>query len=236
MKILIKKIIVFATILSMMFGSMIVNTFADEPTQEELLAQYYAALAAMTEDEQAALAAKQAEIVAQDNMVYLQLMALKEKFPDGMKWGMEKIYISANKGRMLGGLQHACGAFAVRLQDIVFGTGRKVKVKKTNILSLANGTYSMHLTYYPQTGQYGAWELDGYNGDNAQINMNFEKIWNELRVGDVVADLNHAVIVLSKTPDSITVAEGNNDGKVRWGRRILKESLRKGLQIVETMY
>ncbi len=236
---LLRKLIVIITVICLSLGSTMVMAFADEhePTQEELLAQYYAALAKMTGDEQAALLAKQNEIIAQDNMVFAQIMALKEQFPDGMQWGMEKLYTSPNKGRAMWGQQHACGAFALMVQDMIFGTGRKVNVKQTGILKAVSGrSYQMTLTYYPQTGQYGAWELVGYNGDNPVINQNFEKIWAELRVGDVIADLNHAVVVLTKSPDAITVVEGNSGGKVRWGRRILKESLRKGMQLVESMY
>ncbi|MSU02333.1 S-layer homology domain-containing protein [Tissierella pigra] len=51
------------------------------------------------------------------------------------------------------------------------------------------------------------------------INKNFDGI----RVGDIVGYNNHVVIVIDKTDNKIVIAEGNNGGKVRWGRVITRE-------------
>lgn len=55
-----------------------------------------------------------------------------------------------------------------------------------------------------------------------------------LQAGDIVVDGNHSSVVLTKGDDYITVAEGNNGGKVKWGRKISKDLLRVSLMTVES--
>lgn len=52
------------------------------------------------------------------------------------------------------------------------------------------------------------------------LNSKFDGI----RVGDRVGNSHHVVIVIDKTDNKIVIAEGNNSGKVRWGRVITRES------------
>lgn len=241
----------FAIILSVVLciGSTFVSAYADEPTQEELLAQYYAALAAMSGEDAAAVeaqaAAQQAQAAAkiaaqqaEDNTVLAQILAQKASFPEGTPWGDANTYRTINRGHGNSGVVSACQAFTYLLQDTVF-PGRKVHYKDSRMIRMIlphGGQYSVGLDYYPQTGDYGCWEIRGYMGDNPAINQKFEEMWNSIRIGDIVNDYNHSVLVIGKTPDRITVVEGNRGGKVHWGRQILKESLRKGLASIETVY
>lgn len=71
-----------------------------------------------------------------------------------------------------------------------------------------------------------------YDGTDSKINSNFEKIWNSLKVGDMIVDANHAAVVLTKNDNSITVVEGNSNGKVAWGRFISKETMKVALYSV----
>ena len=238
----IKRLLVLVLSLTLIAGSTFVNAYADEPTQEELLAQYYAALAQMTGDEAAAAQARDAAQIAarqaEDNAVLAKILAQKELFPEGTPWGDANTYKTIAKGHGNSGVVSACQAFSYMLQDSVFG-GKKIYYRETKLLRnfLPNGgQYLLTLNYYPQTGDYGCWELSGYAGDNPVTNQKFEELWNKLRIGDIVNDSYHSVLVIGKTSDRITVVEGNRGGKVHWGRVILKESLRKGLSSVETVY
>lgn len=48
----------------------------------------------------------------------------------------------------------------------------------------------------------------------------------------MIVDANHAAVVLTKNDNSITVVEGNSNGKVAWGRFISKETMKVALYSV----
>ena len=54
--------------------------------------------------------------------------------------------------------------------------------------------------------------------------------YSQIRVGDILRVNNdgHSVIVLYVNADSVTVAEGNFNGKVHWGREIKMSEIRNG--------
>ncbi|MBQ9233606.1 MAG: hypothetical protein IJ167_06180 [Lachnospiraceae bacterium] len=56
------------------------------------------------------------------------------------------------------------------------------------------------------------------------------KDWDNIRVGDILRVNNdsHSVIVLSVSGDTITVAEGNYNSSIHWGRQISRASLKNG--------
>lgn len=179
----------------------------------------------------------------EDAVILSKILELQALYPQGTAWGMGNTYKTINKGRINGGTVYACQAFAYLVQDYAFGAGHKVKGKATGLEQWVNknllgvyGSWSASLVYYPETGDFGAWEVQGYDGSDPTVNANFEKIYANLRVGDIVQDVYHMVVVLSKDETGITVAEGNNNGMVKYGRRITKESLRRSLIRVETMY
>ncbi len=55
--------------------------------------------------------------------------------------------------------------------------------------------------------------------------------WNNIRVGDIIRVNNntHSVIVLSVSGDDITVAEGNYNSRIRWGRVLSRSRLAAGM-------
>ena len=59
-----------------------------------------------------------------------------------------------------------------------------------------------------------------------------------IRVGDVlrVDNDSHSVVVLKVSSKSITVAEGNYNNSIHWGRTISLSTLKKTLDYVETRY
>lgn len=59
-----------------------------------------------------------------------------------------------------------------------------------------------------------------------------------LRVGDelMMGNKNHTVVVLQVNEDSVTVVEGNYNGKVHWGRVIPFSSLDPAQTFISTMY
>lgn len=239
---IIRRLAIIIMSLTLALGCLTVSAFADEPTQEELLAQYYAALAAMSNDSSTAEAAKEQEKqikkAAQDASVMAQIMALQAQYPEGMPWDESNVYKTINKGRGNLGVVSACQAFAYLIQDTIF-PGKKVYFKDTGIMKKlfpAGGSFTVSLTYYPDTEDYGCWEIEGYNGDNPVINQSFEKYYSKLRPGDIICDPMHACVIISKDDNYVTVVEGNRGGKVHWGRRISKESLRRGLEYIETVY
>ena len=65
------------------------------------------------------------------------------------------------------------------------------------------------------------------------MNEDFERIYEMIKVGDLVSDSNHISMVLSKDETGITVVEGNFNGRVHWDRTIKKDALRKALFTVE---
>lgn len=64
--------------------------------------------------------------------------------------------------------------------------------------------------------------------------------WDSLGVGDRIRYNNHgtdhSVVVLGIENDSITVAEGNYDGKIHWGRRISRREIESNFIFWETCY
>ena len=88
--------------------------------------------------------------------------------------------------------------------------------------------------YYIQDGIYAKTTIHA-----REVNTkNFEKMFNTIRVGDVVSIKNpsHSMVVLTKGPDYITVVEGNYNQTVHWGRKITKEELVSNLFLIESVY
>lgn len=224
-----KMLISMMLVCAMMSGIM-VSAQAIDASQAEQLAMYYEALG---DKENAALYRN----LIQDTQVYQQIMALQALYPEGSKWDESNVYKTISKGRGNSGVVSACQAFAYLVQDNVFGK-KKVSYKRTGLVSavIGQGSYQITLNYYPETDDYGCWEISGYDGNNAKANQKFEALYAALRVGDIIADSSHMVVVLSKDANGVTVVEGNRGGQVHWGRRILKESLRRGMEAVETVY
>lgn len=181
--------------------------------------------------------------LVQDAAIYAKLMELKEVYPQGTRWNMMATYKTVNKGRINSGTVMGCQAFGYMAQDYAFGKGTKIKGKATGLENWVNknllakyGSWSYGSKYYEETGTNGAVEIIGYDGTDPKVNGNFEKIYANLRVGDLVQSAVHMGIVLSKDDTGITIAEGNYNGSVSWGRRITKESLRRALMRVESAY
>lgn len=64
-----------------------------------------------------------------------------------------------------------------------------------------------------------------------------DNIYDVIRIGDVVrVPSNHSVVVLEKHSDYIVICEGNASGKVRWGRRISKDTILSECTYIETRY
>ena len=187
--------------------------------------------------------------------IYNKIMALKEIYPQGMKWDESNTYvipqlagakpegwfiiaetgervpfIEANRENGWAGyVCRACQAFAYTIQDTAFGTGVKIKTYRTGLgdwcIANAGGRY---------TYRKGAWIPEGYVGQDPVVNAKFEDMWNKIQVGDAIVDGNHIMVVLTKADDCVTVVEGNHGGKVNWGRKKTKEQLRISLVYVET--
>lgn len=75
-------------------------------------------------------------------------------------------------------------------------------------------------------------------GTPVRPSMTTELNMSELRAGDHLRVRNntHSVIVLANYGDSIAVAEGNYNGKVRWGRVMTESELREQFVYRETCY
>lgn len=165
--------------------------------------------------------------------IYNKIMALKEMYPQGMRWDMNSTYIQPegeNRENGWAGLtRRGCQAFAYTVQDAVFGPSAKINWYQTGLsdwcMTYAGGRI---------VSQKGIWIPVGYTGQDPQINAKFEEYWNKIQVGDAIADCNHIVIVLTKADDHVTVVEGNYNNMVNWGRKITKEQLRVSLETVET--
>lgn len=173
--------------------------------------------------------------VTQNQDVYDKLMALKEVYPDGMKWDGSNTYVLAqdeNRDNGWAGCEvSACQAFAYKVQDTVFGTSAKVTAHKTGLSKWCMDNAGGKVIFSSATP---AWIPEGYTGQDEAINAKFEEYWNQMRVGDIINDGNHAAIILTKGEDYVTVVEGNNNGKVKWGRKISKDLLRISLMTVES--
>ena len=139
------------------------------------------------------------------------IYALRDKYPDGMTWTNQTPspgYRWVFPGSLwnMGG----CAAFAAIIQDETFGSYKDVPPA----LQMVNG--STHPSGIAMSDAPYRWET----------------LWP----GDIIRFSGHSVIVVEKDSDSITIAEGNSGGKVRWGRVISKESVEGYAQYVITRY
>ena len=177
-----------------------------------------------------------AEQDLKNQTIYNKIMALKEIYPDGMKWDESNTYIQPKEENRENGwaglVRRACQAFAYTVQDAVFGSSAKINWYETGLGEWCLKNAGGQLVASKETGW--AWVPAGYVGQDAAINAKFEEYWNKIQVGDGIADGNHIMIVLTKADDHVTVVEGNNGGKVKWGRKISKDILRISLCSVET--
>ena len=105
--------------------------------------------------------------------VYNAMIALKDKYPDGMEWTNDDIYYWNGGIYSYGG---GCAAFAFILSDAAFG-------------DLPARQYT---TFDPES----------------------------VRVGDILRNDNHSYIVLEVHEDYFTIAEGNINDSILWGREI----------------
>lgn len=120
------------------------------------------------------------------------IYSLENEYSEGMKWAMEKKYLSIP----LRAEGHGCSAFGLEISDKIFGTIQE-----------------------------------------QEIHHEYEKI----KTGDLIDYDNldgtwHMVIVIEKDEKGITVVEGNNNGKIKWGRYITKDFLESHNLIVHTRY
>ncbi|MCR5676175.1 MAG: hypothetical protein K6G16_10755 [Lachnospiraceae bacterium] len=191
-----------------------------------------------------------------------KILALKATYPDGAVWNGSSSYTTASTYANARSTATACQGFAYLVQDAAFGkqtykrytTGvsdfirKKVGAGKTYTCVLGNANYVLARNSYssndPEWDQVMSVYNDNmwipvyddrtrvYDGSDSKINANFEKIWKSLQVGDMVCDANHAAVVLTKNDNGITVVEGNNNGQVKWGRRISRETMRVALYSV----
>lgn len=89
-------------------------------------------------------------------------------------------------------------------------------------------------------GGYGCAAFAFYLSDaafgNAQARIHTD--YNNIRVGDILRIYNdtHSVIVLKVNPDSVTVAEGNYNSTIHWGRVIPKSQIVDSESYIMTRY
>lgn len=218
------------------------------------LAQYYSALAA-----QGSSSGKAAASSNDVSLVTGKIMALQATYPDGTPWGDNTPYTTRSQYPNMRSSATACQAFAYLVQDAAFGTQKykrhstglssyiRKKVGAGNSYKLVIGnsrfvptknTYSSNDPEWDlvmQSNNDHSWiavyanNMRIYDGMDPKINAQFEKMWSQLTVGDMVCDANHAAVVLTKNDTGITIVEGNSNSSVRWGRYISKETLRVAL-------
>lgn len=152
--------------------------------------------------------------------IYNSIIALKEKYPDGMTWTTDEpysyddddeYYCNGDRWVEINGVSlvdsgsitvgYACSAFAYELSDAAFGC-----------LPLKMKSY--------KKGEFK---------------------YEDIRTGDVLgmssnAASGHAAIVLEVNDDGIVTAEGNVNGKVRWGKKRSKDSLMERIWSCDTRY
>ena len=164
-----------------------------------------------------------------------RILALKQIYPDGMKWDESSTYTLARDEKRDNGTPgwqvSACQAFAYMIQDTIFGTSATFKMHQTGL----EDWRWKNAEGWLEQGDEG-WAPRGYLGQDAQVNAKFEEYWNKIQPGDALADGNHIVVTLQKTDDYVIVVEGNYNGEVNWGRMIHKRDLRLILEHVETPY
>lgn len=228
MKGLFKKLIVLMCVLTLCMGTFAVDSNADTTTNNAT--------------DNAKIDAEINKMLIEDATVLVKFEEFKKLYPQGTAWNFANTYKTVSKGRANSGIVSACQAFGYFLQDYLFGS-IKVKAKVTGLESWVNnywipnfGAYQYGTKYYEETGSNGAWEILNYDGTDPKVNGNFEKIYANLRVGDIVQSCIHMGVVIAKTDTEITIAEGGYNGKINYGRRITKESLRKALMRVESAY
>ena len=125
------------------------------------------------------------------------LLALQEEYPDGMPWTNQSptpAYVWRFKGTLV--CMGGCAAFSAILQDRVFGSIADVSVTWQRI------------------------KEDCKTGGVSECAVPYS--WDNLWPGDILQFPGHVVIVVEKFEDHITIAEGNFNGQIRWGRTISK--------------
>ncbi|MBQ3702500.1 MAG: S-layer homology domain-containing protein [Oscillospiraceae bacterium] len=128
------------------------------------------------------------------------ILALQEEYPDGMTWtntSQPSSYVWVFPGSLVS--MSGCAALAAILQDSVFGTIKEAPVFWQRI-----------------TTDY---ETRGMQQSPAPYS------WDTLWPGDILIFHGHTVLVLEKYDDRITIVEGNNGGKIRWGRTISRDGV-----------
>ena len=121
--------------------------------------------------------------------VYQAMIALKETYPEGMRWTNDNFY--AWKGGIYSG-GYGCAGFAFMLSDAAFG--------------------------------------------NLKAREYFDV--NAIRTGDIlrVDNDSHSVIVLSVNSEYVTIAEGNYNSSIHWGRKITISELNYTMNYALTRY
>ena len=142
---------------------------------------------------------KNSEVFAEDISLYDEyiptqtvsenLISMKAKYPEGMKWTNENVYAWNGGVYSRGG---GCVSFAFILSDSIFG----------------DLPASKHTDF------------------------------SQIKVGDIVRLYNdiHSVVVLKKEGNIITVAEGNYNSSIHWGREIDISDSSNGFTYVLTRY
>lgn len=110
---------------------------------------------------------------------------------------------------------------------------RLVNLKSTE---LTEGTKWTDATCYENGYGCSAFTFlvqDRVFGDTAsEVYTDFD--WNRIKVGDHIRLDGHGVIVLTKGENSVTVAEGNFNSSVHWGRTFTREELQRRFLYQET--
>ena len=179
------------------------------------------------------------ELKNQEN--YNKLMALKEIYPDGTPWDINTSYV-LNQDRKFyysgekfsaGEEVTACYGFVCMFQENVLGTEKSVNKHDTGLRKWANENADGKWRASDKTDWI--YVPKGYTGQDPVVNGKFEEYWEKLQVGDIINDVGHSMMVLTKGEDHITIVEANYGAPaVEWGRRIDKEILRLSLCTIET--
>ena len=124
-----------------------------------------------------------------DNPIYKKMIALKEQYPEGMKWTNDDHY--KWKGGIYSG-GSGCSGFAFILSDAAFG---KRPARKH------------------------------YNFDS-------------LRIGDIFRINNdtHSVVIICVNSTTVTLAEGNFNSSICWGRTFSIEDFKSKVDYIITRY
>ena len=139
-----------------------------------------------------------------------------------MEWDYDNKYSTPNHKRDTNSTlmeQSACQAFAYMCFDVAFGTDVYVHYKDAGVLkwlekkaaSMPPGENVIDLMEYVNSGV----DFTAYKNE----------YWDNIRCGDLLTYVDHIVVVLSNNGDSLTVCEGNYNGRIHWGRVITKDWL-----------